>query len=73
MFLNENIFVLIKIFYKAGDEIGKDFGWIGNSNCENACPTNCKQKTWKYFIDGKNGGSGKFEYDSKLSVEGKTI
>ena len=50
--------------------VGKDFGWIGNSDCESVCPTDCKEKTWKYFIEGINGRPGTFTYDLKLTVEG---
>ena len=53
--------------------VGKDFGWIGNSNCESVCPTDCKENSWKYFIEGKNGGPGTFNYDRKLTVEGTDL
>ena len=52
-----------------GNEIGKDFGWIGNPNCRSSCPSSCADKTWVYW-HGITGGEGVWKQDHTLRVDG---
>ena len=53
-----------------GDEIGKNFGWIGHTNCISKCPNQCEKKGWQYWKGEANEALGFWEYDHSLKVEG---
>ena len=53
-----------------GNEVGKNFGWIGNSNCSEQCPTSCEGEEWKFW-NGVTGGDGHWDSDQYLVIEGE--
>ena len=56
--------------YQAGDDIGKDFGWIGHSDCKSKCPNDCDKKKWQYWKERIDSKKGIWEFDHSLDVEG---
>ena len=55
---------------QAGDEIGKDFGWIGHADCKSKCPSKCDKKKWQYWKGKINSKKGVWDFDHTLKVEG---
>ena len=55
--------------WMVGDKLGKDFGWIANSDCQSECPTSCSEGSWIYW-HGETGGQGVWKSDSTLMVDG---
>ena len=55
--------------WMVGDQLGKDFGWIANSNCTSKCPTDCSDGTWMYW-HGVSGGKGAWKVDDSMRVDG---
>ena len=58
--------------FKVGDEVGKDFGWIGNPNCDEECPSNCRGNSWMHW-HGVTGGRGSWKSDNSLQISGRYI
>jgi hypothetical protein len=58
--------------FKVGDEVGKDFGWIGNPNCDEECPSNCRGNSWMHW-NGVTGGRGSWKSDNSLQISGRYI
>ena len=61
--------ILKKKIIQVGDKVGKNFGWIGHSNCSEQCPTSCENEKWKYW-KGVTGGDGKWDSDELLRIDG---
>lgn len=55
--------------WMVGDKVGKDFGWVANSNCTNNCPSDCSDGTWMYW-HGVSGGKGAWKVDRTMRVDG---
>ena len=55
---------------QAGDEIGKDFGWIGHADCKSKCPNKCDKKKWQYWKGKTSSKDGVWDFDHSLRVEG---
>ena len=71
--VNVTIYLLRKNFLdqisQVGNEVGKNFGWIGHSNCSKQCPTSCEARNWKYW-NGVTGGEGDWDKDEYLRIDG---